>query len=265
MSFPVRFGSMFLLIWVVSPAFALTGAEVMTKNETARKVEDYATEASLVTTRKDESPRSKKFKFWRKIREGTTRYRTLTLFSEPAEIKGQSILFIENGEGANDISLYLPTYKKVRRVESGQQSGSFMGSDLSYSDITEKHVEDYDYKLEREEACGSGRKCHVIEGKPRTAGVRERTGYSRFLIWIDQANFMAVRSDYWNLEGEAVKRIDVSKTEVVTGLAGRYFSHEIVVENLKNGSKTSLSFGKLNIPSKTDDAFYNVTNLSKVK
>ncbi|RYZ67306.1 MAG: outer membrane lipoprotein-sorting protein [Proteobacteria bacterium] len=249
----------------VSSSWAQSGAEIMTKNEEVRKVEDYSTTADLTTERKGESPRKKQFKFWRKIRSGSIRYRTLTLFQEPAEIKGQAILFLENDAGANDISLYLPAYKKVRRVESSQQSGSFMGSDFSYTDITEKHVADYQYDLDREEACGADQKCFVVRGVPKSDSVRERTGYSKFLIWIDQANHMAVRSDYWDLGGEAIKRITVSETQPVKGLAGRFFSHHIVVEQLKTGSKTTLHFSDLKIPSGTDEAFYNVNQLSKAK
>ncbi|MEA3415030.1 MAG: outer membrane lipoprotein-sorting protein [Thermodesulfobacteriota bacterium] len=45
----------------------------------------------------------------------------------------------------DDQWLYLPALKKTKRIASTDKSDSFMGSDLTYSDMTSRNLEDYDY------------------------------------------------------------------------------------------------------------------------
>ena len=45
----------------------------------------------------------------------------------------------------DDQWLYLPALKKTKRIASGDKSGSFMGSDFSYADMTDRKLDRYDY------------------------------------------------------------------------------------------------------------------------
>jgi len=143
-----------------------TAREIMLKSEENTRVSKYTAKVLLKSTRKDSAPKEKTFTIWRKLKEDGVRYKTLTRFHTPSEVKNEAILFLENEQGGNDILLYLPAYQKTRRIERTQQSSSFMGSDLSYSDITTPHVDDYRHTLQKEEACPSEPKsiCYVIEG-----------------------------------------------------------------------------------------------------
>jgi hypothetical protein len=236
--------------------------EIMKKNEAARKINEYFTSAEMTVTRTGEAPKKKKFKIWRKIKADQVRFQAVTQFLDPAEVKGQAILFQENASGLNDISMYLPAYKKVRRVESSQQSGSFMGSDFSYSDLTQQHVEDYRYKYLGEEACGKG-KCFKIEALPGSDDVKERTGYTKSLFWIDQTTFLANRTEFFDLTGKQSKVITADKTDKLGGAL--YFSRDLTVKHLTQNSSTHLLFAPLKLSVGVEDAFFTVQNFAKLK
>ena len=47
----------------------------------------------------------------------------------------------------DDQWLYLPALKKTKRIATGDKSGSFMGSDFSYADLTSRELDRYDFRL----------------------------------------------------------------------------------------------------------------------
>ena len=49
-------------------------------------------------------------------------------------------------ESADDQWLYLPALKRVKRISSSNRSGSFMGSEFAYEDMTAQAVEKFTYR-----------------------------------------------------------------------------------------------------------------------
>ena len=150
--------------------------------------------------RKRLAEKIKQFTWWRKLTADGTHFNTLTRFHEPAEVRGEGILFLEHEGDDNDVQLYLPAYKKIRRVESQSQSGSFMGSEFSYADIATPHVDDYKYELQKEDApCvidgGKQATCYVVQSTPATDPVksarvtpRRFNGFAKDIPWPFRAS-----------------------------------------------------------------------------
>jgi hypothetical protein len=63
-------------------------------------------------------------------------------FISPADISGSNILIHEHRKGNDDIWIYLPSVKKVRRLLANSKKESFMGTDFSYTDITTPKVDE---------------------------------------------------------------------------------------------------------------------------
>jgi hypothetical protein len=250
-------------------AFALTPKEIMQRNDDARRVSDFEAKATLTTGAEGTAgDKVKEFTLSRKVQTDKVHNSTLTRFHVPAEVRNEGILIIENASGRNDVLMYLPAYKKVRRVESQQQSGSFMGSVFSYSDIATPHVEDFTYKLVKEEACpgkeNSGIKCSVIECLPTSDDIKERTGYSKSLLWMRQDNFMSVHGEYYNLEGEYFKRLEGAEIKMVDTKNKKWLAHNIYITNLKTKEFTRLQFQNVKVNVGISDAVFTQQNLQKV-
>ena len=65
-----------------------------------------------------------------------------------------ALLIHVHGESADDQWLYLPALKRVKRISSSNRSGSFMGSEFAYEDLTAPAVEKFTYRYLRDEPCG---------------------------------------------------------------------------------------------------------------
>ena len=246
----------------------LTAREIMLKNEEIRRVNEFQARSKLSTGKKDGGEKTKEFSFWRKVQADGVHNSTFTRFHSPAEVRNEGILIVENASGKNDVLLYLPAYKKIRRVESQQQSGSFMGSVFSYSDIATPHVDEYEYTLGKDEKCptpeAAGVLCYRIESKPANDTIRERTGYSRSDLWVRQDNFMVVRAEYPDLSGTLFKRLEASSIKKIDEKNNKWLAHSLFVENLKTGEFTRLEFANVKVGGGIPDAIFTQQNLQKV-
>ena len=86
-------------------------------------------------------------------------------FLNPADDKGVAFLKIEHDDKADEMRMWLPAFKKVRRISSSKKGDSFMGSDLSYEDMTSRSLDENNYKrLENDMV--DGKECFVLEVVP---------------------------------------------------------------------------------------------------
>jgi outer membrane lipoprotein-sorting protein len=245
---------------------ALSPKEIMVKNEEARKLNDFEARAKLSTTTGG-SAKIKEFTLSRKIQKDGIHNNTLTRFHAPAEVRNEGILILENDNGKNDVMLYLPNFKKIRRVESQQQSGSFMGSVFSYSDIATPHVEDFEYKTLGNEKCPGDQKliCTKIECKPANTDVRDRTGYSKSVAWVRPDNFMIEKAEYYQLDGTLWKTLTASQIKEVDAQNHKWMAHSLAIVNQKNQEKTELQFTNVKVNTGLSDAIFTQQNLQKVR
>ena len=59
--------------------------------------------------------------------------KSLSIFDEPADVKGTVMLTYAHGLEPDDQWLYLPALKRVKRINSRNKSGPFMGSTFAFS------------------------------------------------------------------------------------------------------------------------------------
>lgn len=149
---------------------------------------------------------------------GPDTYRLL-FFLEPADVRGTGFLTYDYDDGAKDDDqwLYLPALKKSKRIASTDKSGSFMGSDFTYSDMTSRDLDDYRFKLVKEMAVGA-HKVWVIESTPRTQKVIDETGYTKSLALVRQDNYVVIRAVHYETKAGRVKFLDIPKLEKIDGI-----------------------------------------------
>lgn len=155
------------------------------------------------------------------IDKGEDRY-NLMFFHSPADVKGTGFLTYDyEAEGKDDDQwLYLPALRKTKRIASSDKSGSFMGSDFSYSDLTKNRLNDYTYTFHKKQAEVSvyGKQCWVIESVPKNAKIIKETGYTRSILFVRQDNMMVVRAINYVKDGGYLKYFDVKKMEQIDNI-----------------------------------------------
>ena len=146
----------------------------------------------------------------------------LMFFQHPADVKDTAFLTYDYDDPDKDDDqwLYLPALRKTKRIASTDKSGSFMGSDLTYSDMTSRNLEDYDYTFYEKgrEKDVKGIKTWVIWATPRSKDIMEETGYEKSLLFVRQDNFFVIRALNWVRDGGYLKYMDVKKLDRIDGI-----------------------------------------------
>jgi len=161
--------------------------------------------------------------------------KSLSIFDEPADVKGTAMLTFSHGLDADDQWLYLPALKRVKRISSRNKSGPFMGSEFAFEDLGSQEVEKYSYELLREEACGDWQ-CYVIERKPEY----KHSGYTRQVSWIDKEAYRLVKVDYYDRKKELLKTLTTSSYQEYLGHYWRPDKMEMI--NHQKGKSTLLEW-----------------------
>ena len=130
--------------------------------------------------------------------------RSLFVFGRPRNVRGTGFLVHAHKTGPDDQWLYLPALKRVKRISSSKQSGSFMGSEFSYEDMGAVEVEKFRHRRLREEACGKLR-CTVLERVP----LSRDSGYSRQVIWLDREELRTRQIQYFDRREKLLKTLVV--------------------------------------------------------
>ena len=161
--------------------------------------------------------------------------RSLSIFDEPADVKGTAMLTWSHGLKPDDQWLYLPALKRVKRINSRNKSGPFMGSEFAFEDLGSQEVEKYRYRFLREEPCGDGQ-CYVVERKP----AYKYSGYTRQVAWIDKDGYRLRKVDFYDRKNELLKTLTVSGYRQYLDHYWRPDIMEMV--NHQNGKSTRLEW-----------------------
>ena len=126
--------------------------------------------------------------------------KSLTLFDQPKDVEGTTLLTFAHKTADDDIWLFLPALKRVKRIAGNNKSGPFMGSEFSFEDMGSQELEKYQYKYLRDEKF-DGQECFVIERLPTD----RNSGYAKQEVWIDKAEYRALKINYFSRVGEPLK------------------------------------------------------------
>jgi uncharacterized protein len=232
----------FGLAMLAQCAFAAPSAEdIMARNLLATKVIDSTTSSTFRLITASGQERVRETDGDSKLIAGTTDNRRLVSFLSPPDIRGTKTLLIEHSNAEDDMWIYLPAMKKVRRLVASNKKDSFVGTDFSYGDVIGYKVEEWNHKLLREESV-AGRDCYVIESTPKSPETAANTGYSKRIGWIDQESFVALRTEIYDLSGQLLKKLTDEDVQKVDAQNNRYQPMKLIAENVQTGHKTIIEF-----------------------
>jgi hypothetical protein len=198
--------------------------------------------------------------------KGEDKYR-LMFFVHPADVKDTAFLTYDYdaSEKDDDQWLYLPALRKTKRIATVDKSGSFMGSDLNYSDMTSLDLEDYDFSFYEKGKEGEvrGKKVWVIWSVPRSKDVIHETGYEKSLLFVQQDLDMVVRAIRWDKDGGYLKYVDLRKIEKIDGI---WVATDTLVTKKKGKMtvhKTILTLDNVKYNEKLDFDMFTIRRMEK--
>ncbi len=131
--------------------------------------------------------------------------KSMSIFEQPADIKGTAFLTFSHAIKADEQWLYMPSIKRVKRINSKNKSGPFMGSEFAFEDIASEEVEKYTYKYLRDENL-NGIDCFVIERIP----TYKHSGYTRQIGWINKAEYRPEKIIFYDRKNSLLKTLAFS-------------------------------------------------------
>ena len=159
----------------------------------------------------------------------------LSVFDEPADVKGTAFLTYSHATVPDEQWLYLPALKRVKRITSKNKSGPFMGSEFAYEDISSQEVDKYTYKYIKDETI-NGVDCFVIERYP----AYEHSGYTRQVAWINKQEYRPERIVFYDRKNALLKTLEYSEYNQYLGQFWR--ANKMYMENHQTGKTTLLTW-----------------------
>ena len=147
-------------------------------------------------------------------KDGPKGSRAVIVFQQPASVAGTRFLTMENPGSADDRWIFLPGLGKVRRIASSEGSGSFMGTDFSYDDISSmsRNADLDTHTLLREEGL-DGSPCYVIQSIPKDSSYQ----YSKMIQWITKDANIVMKIELYDRRNTLVKTVEMSGLREVQG------------------------------------------------
>ena len=243
---------MILLTLLMSSAWGQTGIEI------AKMVDEKPTPRDMVNTTNMVLTNSKG-----KTRTNVMMSRSIDgnkkqiiWFLEPKDDRGVAFLKIEHNNKDDEMRMWLPAFKKVRRISSKRKGDAFMGSDLSYEDLTSRDLNEYTYKRLDDELVNSTQ-CFVLESKPNTSA---KSSYSKHISWIDQGSLTIVQEHSFDKRGKLKKEKYFQHNK----LKDYYVMNQIRVKDVQKQHTTEVTFESLEVDTGINPALFQEKNLKRI-
>jgi len=175
----------------------------------------------------------------------------LVRFLSPADVRGVGFLRLAEDR----LYLYLPAFRKVRRIASSVKNENFMGTDFSYEDMSQsEYARDYTARL-----LPAQNNQYVLELAPRPAA---DVSYSKLVMYADQSNYVLRRIEYFNKSGKLEKVLTVDNAEKIKGY---WFGKRMEMRTVKNDHRTVLELSDIEFDQGLPDDFFSKRNLKRTE
>jgi hypothetical protein len=240
----------------------LTADQIIDKAENRDDGDNRIANMTMIMVDKNKKQRIRQMKTFSKD-FGDDIYQTI-FFLAPSDVKNTAFLTYDYDDTKKDDDqwLYLPALKKTKRIASSDKSGSFMGSDFTYSDMTKPNPQDYSYTIAKESQVGE-HKVWVIVRTPIDEKIVNETGYVQSYIFVRQDNFVVIRALHILKDRSKKKYMEVKKLEKIDGI---WTSLEIEMKTVKNKKRlhsTILRFDEVKYNQDLQPDFFKVRTIEK--
>lgn len=225
----------FILLGCTGVAFAqeLTVDQIIEKANLAAyyAANDGTSDVRMLIKDSRGRERVREFKILRLTKEQGGEQKFYVYFKKPADVSKMVFMVWKHLDNDDDRWLYLPALDLVRRIASSDKRSSFVGSHFVYEDVSGRSIE-----VDTHELIGTDEKYYKIKNTPKEEKGNE---FKYYLVWIDKANFIPMKAEYYNDQDKMVRTIEALSVEDVGGYPTVTKS---LAKNLESGGETTMDF-----------------------
>ncbi len=239
-------------IFYLSALFLLTSFYLSADqgNEILRQVEERLTGAAAprdmsarmdMTITRGNDRRERQLLAWTRNNPGGDNWRVMKL-QAPADVRGIGLLVLAEDQ----MYVYLPEFRRVRRIASANRKDAFVGSDFSYEDLSASgFLEFYEARLQ-----SSDEFQHELELQARPNSGKP---YSKILMTVSVETMLPVRLRMYDQGGRLWKEC----TQVSRHIGKYHVVKEFTMLDLQKNSKTMLVLSDIELDQGLDDEIFS--------
>ena len=240
----------YIILYLLTLAilFPMNGLELAKAVESRNKPMDVKSTNTMILTNKDGKTKTRELISLSK----DDSEKQIIWFLKPAKDKGIAFLKIEHKDKDDFMTMWLPGFNRFRRIASSKKSDSFMGSDLSFEDLTNRDIKDYSYNILNNKECNYNDKnynCYELESIP----IDIDSEYSRHITWIieiEEEVFITIKEHSFNKENNLLK----IKSIQFNRLDSYYIMNRLDVKNVQKNHSTLLTVNNITINNDVADS-----------
>jgi outer membrane lipoprotein-sorting protein len=181
----------------------------------------------------------------------------LMVFQSPPDVAGTAYLSFSYDDESkdDDIWLYLPAMRRVRRIAGAGKNDDFLGTDFTYEDMGSRSLSKDTFKFQREESF-DGEPCRVVEARPKD----KSDPYGRRVIWVRRDSNVIAAVDYYDRQDRLLKKLRVSNIQKIDGI---WTPRKMEMTNVQNKHSTIIEISEIKFNIALDDALFAVTTLER--
>ncbi len=234
------------LLWSISAIAGDKATEYLKKvDEMFSPGKDMTAVIKTVLISSDGSTEERKMKSYRKGEK------KIFFFLSPAGVKGVAFLSLADDQ----MYLYMPAFKKVRRIASSSKSDNFMGTDMSYDDLAEtSYSKKYSPKILSETDSEV-----VME---LTAKPGADTSYGKMIITVDKKTWLRTAAKMYNKSGKLIKEMKASDIKTINGYPTPMV---IEVKDVDSGHRTKMIIEDVKYDTGLKDSLFSKRKITRIK
>ena len=242
--------TIFILLFSTSTVFALTVDEIMDKmEETAPDFTTQKTISEMILIDEEGNEEVREMIMFSQEGEDE-KTSTLMRFLSPKSVKGVTLLNIDDGE---KIYLYMPAYNKARRIAGSSKGDEFMGTGLSYEDMSMDY-KDKDYEKKLLEETDNEFIIEVITSD-------EDTSYKKIILTVDKEKFYTKKVEFYDMSENLIKTLEIDKIKIDD--KGKITPMEIVFTDIEENQKTKIVMKEIEYDIELSSSFFSIRTLKK--
>lgn len=167
----------------------------------------------------------------------------LIRISAPADMAGVATLTIERGANADDLWIYLPAMRRVRRLVTSNRADPWVGSDFSFGDILGHKVGDWHHEVAGSERLDDG-DAWQIDSRPASVSITHETGYGRRRSWVRKSDFALLRCDFYSAANGLIKSAAFSDFRTLDVRGGKVQPMVMAMHSVRRGTTSVMRFSQ---------------------
>ena len=200
-----------------------SGYEIAKMVDERNKPKDQSSKTTMILT--NSKGRTRTSTIYSKTLNGGEKQ--ILWFIAPADDKGVAFLKIEHEGKDDEMRMWLPAFKKIRRITAKKKGDSFMGSDLSYEDMSNRNLEENEYKHKS---------------------------------WINKETLSAVKEESYDKKGK-LKKVKSFQSK---RMGDYYILSSVFVKDVQKEHTTKVVFEDLKVDTGIEDKLFQEKNLKRL-